>query len=385
MGGTTTDVCLIVDGAAEMTDTRMIAGRPMRQPMLAIHSIGAGGGSIVRLGPGGLSVGPESAGSEPGPACYDRGGTLPTITDANAVLGYLDPGAVLGDRIRLDVSRAEAALHPIARELGFGLRETALGILRVANATMARALRRVTVERGVDGRDATLLAFGGGGPMHAASLAEMYGIAEIVVPAASSAFSALGCLTADFSFLQQRTVRLPLSGFDGAAFEAHLRDLTREATDPLVANGVAPQEIVAEHTALMRYAAQSDATAVPFALPADPRALEAAFHLRHRTLYGYATGEPVVIESLRVQARRPGGSRIARPAAGGGPRPQRSRSCTFDNAAGIETPVLNRDTLTGTVHGPAIIEDAWSTTIVPPSWQARPDDAGNLLLTRSAA
>jgi N-methylhydantoinase A len=385
MGGTTTDVCLIVDGAAEMTDTRMIAGRPLRQPMLAVHSIGAGGGSIVHLGPGGLSVGPESAGSEPGPACYGRGGTRPTITDANAILGYLDPQAVLGDRIRIDVAQAEAAVRPIAAALGLGLKETALGILRVANATMARALRRVTVERGVDGRDATLLAFGGGGPMHAAGLADTYGIAEVVVPAASSAFSALGCLTADFSFLQQRTVRLPLAGFDQPGFTAHLDELTREATDPLIANGVDPAAILTEHTALMRYAAQSDATPVPFTLPLDPAALEAAFHARHRALYGYATNEPCIIESLRVQARRPSESRIARPAGGREPRPLRSRPCSFEGAPDTPTPIIDRDTLAGTVQGPAIIEDAWSTTVIPPRWQARADAAGNLFLTRSAA
>ena len=157
MGGTTTDVCLIVDGVAEMTDTRTIGGRPLRQPMLAVHSIGAGGGSIVHLGPGGLGVGPHSAGSEPGPACYGRGGDRPTITDANALLGYLDPAARLGDAIALDLHAAAAAIAPIAGQLGVSVIDAALGIVQVANAAMVRALRRVTVERGVDGRDCTLL------------------------------------------------------------------------------------------------------------------------------------------------------------------------------------------------------------------------------------
>ncbi len=214
MGGTTTDVCLIIDGQAEMADGRMLGDRPLRQPMLAVHSIGAGGGSIVRNGPGGLTVGPQSAGSEPGPACYGRGGTAPTITDANAVLGYLNPETRLGDRISLDIEAARRAIAPIAQALKLSLEETALGIVKVANATMARALRRVTVERGIDGRDCTLLAFGGGGPMHAAGLADLYGIGSIVVPNASSAFSALGCLTADFSFLQQQTFRVALDGID---------------------------------------------------------------------------------------------------------------------------------------------------------------------------
>jgi N-methylhydantoinase A len=385
MGGTTTDVCLIVDGVAEMTDTRMMGGRPMRQPMLAVHSIGAGGGSIVHLGPGGLSVGPHSAGSEPGPACYGRGGHLATITDANAVLGYLDPEARLGDTIQLDVEAARRVIAPIADALGMDVPAAALGIVSVANAAMARALRRVTVERGVDGRDCALLAFGGGGPMHAAGLADMYGLAEVIIPAASSAFSALGCLTADFSFLQQRTVRLPLAGFDPAVFAGHLAALVEEATGPLIANGVAMDGITIEHVALMRYAAQSEATPVPFATPLDPAVLEADFHARHKQLYGYATAELCVIESLRVQARKPSSVGLTRPDAGRAARPVRVRDCVFPGVGSVATRIVPREALGGVVAGPAIIDDAWSTTIVPPGWQARADDAGTIFLTRSAA
>ena len=259
MGGTTTDVCLIIDGQAEMADGRMLGDRPLRQPMLAVHSIGAGGGSIVRNGPGGLTVGPQSAGSEPGPACYGRGGTAPTITDANAVLGYLNPETRLGDRISLDIEAARRAIAPIAQALKLSLEETALGIVKVANATMARALRRVTVERGIDGRDCTLLAFGGGGPMHAAGLADLYGIGSIVVPNASSAFSALGCLTADFSFLQQQTFRVALDGIDLDRVLKRIETLIEQASEPLIANGVARAAIDVELVALMRYAAQNDA------------------------------------------------------------------------------------------------------------------------------
>jgi N-methylhydantoinase A len=256
MGGTTTDVCLIIDGQAEMADGRMLGDRPLRQPMLAVHSIGAGGGSIVRNGPGGLTVGPQSAGSEPGPACYGRGGTAPTITDANAVLGYLNPETRLGDRISLDIEAARRAIAPIAQALKRSLEETALGIVKVANATMARALRRVTVERGIDGRDCTLLAFGGGGPMHAAGLAALYGIGSIVVPNASSAFSALGCLTADFSFLQQQTFRVAPDGIDPGRVLKRIETLIEQASEPLVANGVARTAIEVDLVALMRYAAQ---------------------------------------------------------------------------------------------------------------------------------
>lgn len=385
MGGTTTDVCLIVDGVAEMTDTRMMGGRPLRQPMLAVHSIGAGGGSIVDLGPGGLTVGPKSAGSVPGPACYGRGGERATITDANAVLGYLDPEARLGDTISLDVEAAHRVIAPIARKLGLGLTETALGIVKVAGAAMARALRRVTVERGVDGRDCTLLAFGGGGPMHAAGLADIYGLSEIIVPAASSAFSALGCLTADFSFLQQRTVRMSLADFPDETFAARVAELSAEATAPLIANGIAPADIAIEHVALMRYAAQSDSIPIGFAMPLDRGVLEADFHRRHQELFGYATSEDCVIESVRVQALKPSSVPFSRPDVGRAPVRPRQRDCVFDASGPVATAIVARETLAGAVAGPAIIEDAWSTVVVPPGWQARPDALGNLFMTRSAA
>jgi N-methylhydantoinase A len=385
MGGTTTDVCLIVNGQAEMADGRMLGDRPLRQPMLAVHSIGAGGGSIVRHGPGGLTVGPESAGSEPGPACYGRGGTAPTITDANALLGYLNPETRLGDKIGLDVSAAARAVAPIAEALKLSLTQTALGIIRVANATMARALRRVTVERGIDGRDCTLLAFGGGGPMHAVGLAELYGIASIVVPDASSAFSALGCLTADFSFLQQQTLRAPLGGIDLARVSQRIEGLIAQASEPLIANGVAKQRIEIELVALMRYAAQNDAIPVPFTLPLDPARLAADFRTHHRELFGYATEESCVIEAVRVQARQPSSTMVRRVATAVRQGSPGWRTCSFDGAYDVKTAVVDRAALPELVRGPAIIEDAWSTVVVPPDWQAKADAAGHLFLTRVTA
>jgi N-methylhydantoinase A len=350
--------------------------------MLAVHSIGAGGGSIVRNGPGGLTVGPESAGSEPGPACYGRGGTEPTITDANALLGYLNPETRLGDKIGLDFKAAERVIAPIAADLGISLTETALGIIRVANATMARALRRVTVERGIDGRDCALLAFGGGGPMHAAGLASLYGIDTVIVPNASSAFSALGCLTADFSFLQQQTLRTALGGIDLAAVTARIKGLVAQASEPLLANGVAQETIQIELVALMRYAAQNDAIPVPFTLPLDVTKLREHFLSRHRELFGYATAEPSVIESVRVQARQPSTTVVGRPATAARAGLAGTRTCSFDHAPGVTTKILDRAVLTDVVAGPAIIEDAWSTVVVPPGWQARADVSGHLFLTK---
>ena len=384
MGGTTTDVCLIVDGQAEMTDGKLLGDRPLRQPMLAVHSIGTGGGSIVKLGSGGLSVGPESAGSEPGPACYSRGGTRPTITDANALLGYLNPETKLGERIGIDLAAAASVVTPIADGLGLGLKETALGIIRVANATMARALRRVTVERGIDGRDCTLLAFGGGGPMHAAGLADLYGITEIVVPAASSAFSALGCLTADFSFLQQQTLRVALDGIDLARTGERIDAMVDLAQEPLLANGIARDTIEIDLVALMRYAAQADAIPVPFTRPLDPALLRQAFLAKHRELYGYATEESCVIESVRVQARQPSTTTVGRPGTVAHSSAPVARNCSFDGALDVMTDIIDRSSMTDTIKGPAIIEDTWSTVVVPPGWQATPDSSGNLYLMKVA-
>jgi N-methylhydantoinase A len=250
---------------------------------------------------------------------------------------------------------------------------------------MARALRRVTVERGIDGRDCTLLAFGGGGPMHAAGLAALYGMRKVIVPMASSAFSALGCLTADFSFLQQQTVRFPLTDFPRAAYETRIAELIRQTTEPLIANGVAPEGIVIEHVALMRYAAQSDSTAVPYHAPLDVAVLERDFHARHRQLYGYATAEPCVIEALRVQARKPSTTRIARPQTTALPKLVGMRLCTFDGVGEVPTDILDRETLAHDVTGPAIIEDAWSTIVVPPKWCATPESNGSITLTEIAA
>jgi N-methylhydantoinase A len=392
MGGTTTDVCLIVDGEAEVTDAREIGDRPLRQPMLAVTSIGAGGGSIVRLTPGGLLVGPESAGAEPGPACYARGGTEPTVTDANLLLGYLSPGHRLGaessetgqNAIELDVELAESAIRPVAETLGKSAIETALGIVQIANANMARALRRVTVERGVDGRQCTLLAFGGAGPMHAVGLAEAFGVSEVVVPIHSSGFSAYGCLLSDMAYAQQRTVRLAEGDWDERRFLAILDELFNDSAGPLAEVGLEADDLRVERVALMRYEAQSDAVPVPFGLPMDVERLGEDFVAQHRQLYGFATEEPWIIEGLRVRVSAPAGVEIQRRER---PHSERARSvseCWFDAAQPVATPRWERDSLgtDQTLSGPVIVEDAWSTVLIPPGWQCRVDVYGNLFLTR---
>ena len=176
MGGTTTDVCLITGGQAAVTSDRSLGERPMRQPMVAVDSIGAGGGSIARLDHGALVVGPESAGADPGPACYGKGGTSATVSDANVILGYLDATRALGSDLHLDAEAARRVVTPLADAMKMSVEQAALGIIRVANSAMTRALARITVEQGIDGRACTLLAFGGAGPMHAADVAREFGI-----------------------------------------------------------------------------------------------------------------------------------------------------------------------------------------------------------------
>ena len=249
MGGTTTDVCLIFDGEAHISSDRSLGGRPLRQPMVAVESIGAGGGSIARLDHGALVVGPESAGADPGPACYARGGGRPTVSDANLVLGYMDPDRVIGGDIRLDPAAARAAIAPLASAMGTTVEAAALGVVRVANSAMLRALRGVTVERGIDGRRCALLAFGGAGPMHAVELARAFSIAGVIVPAHSSVFSALGCVSAKMSYAQQRTLRMAVGDWDVERLDRARQDLKVRLGAPLATAGYGEDEMVVEEVA----------------------------------------------------------------------------------------------------------------------------------------
>jgi N-methylhydantoinase A len=225
MGGTTTDTCVIIDGKVQVGSNQRLAERPVRQLMVAVESIGAGGGSIARVDGTAIRVGPDSAGASPGPVCYGLGGDRSTVADANLVLGYLNSERLLGGTIRLDPGLAFGAIQGIADAFGVPVHEAALGIYRVANASMARALRRVTVERGVDARSCTLIAFGGAGPMHAVALAREFGIARVVVPKFSSVFSALGCLTAELSYAEQRAAHMASTAWQAERIETTRRDM----------------------------------------------------------------------------------------------------------------------------------------------------------------
>ncbi|MEM7120425.1 MAG: hydantoinase/oxoprolinase family protein [Pseudomonadota bacterium] len=383
MGGTTTDAAVVIDGEVQINSDQRIAGRPIRQLMVAVESIGAGGGSIARLDGSAIRVGPDSAGADPGPACYGAGGETPTVTDANLVLGYINTDRQLGGTVTLDKALARRAVGGIADAFGVGIEEAALGIHRVANASMVRALRRVTVERGIDARQCTLLAFGGAGPMHAVELARACGIDHVVVPRLSSGFSALGCVTARLTYAEQRTVRMARDAWNAADLAALCDDMVSRLSAPLTASGVARDAIDATCVALMHYAGQSDAIEVPFDRPADPATLAADFIDRHQRLYGFATDEPWVLDTLRITVTAPPPlalSALSPTADGADTEASDTTLCWFDAAGPVESERLARDGLTAENRhdGPVVIEDAWSTVIVPPGSTVWADEHGHL-------
>jgi N-methylhydantoinase A len=380
MGGTTSDVCLVVEGQAEVRSDRSLGERPLRLPMVAVESIGAGGGSIARLDLGALRVGPESAGAEPGPACYGRGGTAPTVTDANLLLGYLDAERTVGGGIRLDRGAAERALAPLAGETGVGLPEVALGIVRVANAAMARALRRVTVERGIDGRHCALLAFGGAGPVHAVELARSFGISKVVVPHLSSVFSALGCITAEMSYTRQQTVRMASTDWQRTRLDGMRNSMKQDLTAPIGAEADGAPRV--SEVAAVRYSGQSYAVEVHDPALEDPGRLHAQFRAKHDALYGFSTDEPWELVWLRVTVAVPRRHQPGSAAAGatGPAEPARTLDCWFDPDGPLPTPRFDRASLGDgqRLTGPAIVEDDWSTVVLPPGSALEVDGSGHL-------
>jgi N-methylhydantoinase A len=381
MGGTTTDVCLIADGVAETSAQRRLAGYPVRLPMVAVESIGAGGGSVAHVdGAGALKVGPRSAGAQPGPACYGQG-SEPTVTDANLVLGYLNVDRVYGGAIRLDRGRAEAVLGALGQRLGLSLLETAHGIFEVANANMLRALRLVSVQRGYDLRDFTLIAYGGAGPMHAAALARQAGIRRVVVPVHSGAFSALGCLVSPLRYDAVQTYRARLDAWEPKPADDRLHELEARCLAPLVAEGIAPERITLLRSVDLRYTGQNYEIEVP--LRNGATGLRAAFETRHRQLYGYASGESVECVNLRVVARvdeRTARLAPVKPRAGD-PRAGEQRAY-FHETGEVRLPRFDRARLVPgrRLAGPALIEDEWSTTLIGPGQRCAPDRLGNLII-----
>ncbi len=372
MGGTSCDVCVVEDGEVRRTDSRHIDGRVIQLPMVDVHTVGAGGGSIGWRDPGGaLRVGPRSAGADPGPACYGRGGTEPTVTDANLLLGNLAADSTLAGGIALDVEAAEAVIGGLSSSLGLDLLETAEGIVRVANQEMVRALRVVTVERGVDPRRFALLPFGGAGPMHAAAVATEIGIERILCPRAGGVLSALGLCASDRRRDTTRTVMLSGSDFSAERIAAEVDELT-----PRLDRETAEAEIEAVYE--MRYAGQAFELPIPGTTRPDPDDLATRFEQAHEERYGHRDPDSeVVLVHIRLALVAPG-PRPRLVAAPPGRLQEGSRSVRF-GGAWVESPVLRGEPPAGlSAEGPVVFELPEATFVVPPGWSAEVDDTGTI-------
>jgi N-methylhydantoinase A len=372
MGGTSCDVCAIEEGEVRRTDSRQINGRVIQLPMVDVHTVGAGGGSIGWRDPGGaLRVGPRSAGSEPGPACYGRGGSEPTVTDANLLLGNLPADSTLAGDVALDLDAARAAIGALADSLGLDELETAEGIVRVANQEMVRALRVVTVERGIDPRRFALLPFGGAGPMHAAAIATELGIERVLCPRAGGVLSALGLCTSDRRRDTTRTVMLGGAELNAERIAAEVEDLSARLRGDL-------DEAEAEAVYEMRYTGQAFELPISGPTRPDPADLIARFERAHEERYGHRDPDgEVMLVHIRLALVEPG-PRPQLSAATAGELEESSRPVRFDGEW-IETPVLRGEPPAGLKSdGPIVFELPESTFVVPPGWRTEIDKAGTI-------
>ncbi|WP_323674466.1 hydantoinase/oxoprolinase family protein [Halorubellus sp. PRR65] len=386
MGGTSSDVSLVRDGDAERTTDAEINGRPIKVPMVDVNTVGAGGGSKAWVDDGGaLRVGPASAGARPGPACYGRGGTDPTVTDANVVLGYIGASSALGGELSLDEAAAEDVLAGLAGTAGLDdALDAARGVYRVANANMTRAIRAVTVERGHDPREFGLVAFGGAGPMHAAALADRLDVETVVVPRACGVLSAYGLLAADEKHDAVRTLREPFDSLDHdrveAAYDDLAADVRADVTDGASDDGTRDDATV-ERAADVRYAGQSFELTVPVADDFDADAVAERFHDAHESTYGYRMDDPLELVNARTTAVVDRADVTVHYESRGDPLKGR-RQAFFDDAY-HETPVYDREALPvgETVDGPAILEQHESTVVVPPAWTGTVQPDGTFVMT----
>ena len=398
MGGTTAKAGVVIGGRPEVVPEYEVGGTvhagrivrasgyPVRAPFIDLAEVSAGGGTVAWVDGAALRCGPLSAGADPGPACYGRGGDRPTVTDAHLLLGWLSPRGLLGGRMPLATEAAERAMAGVAGPLGIDQTATAAGIVRVVNAQMVRALRIVSLERGFDPREMIAIAFGGAGPMHAAALADELGVREVVIPPNPGLFSAVGLLAADLRCDRVESVMRPFEQVDPKTLEARFRRLEAEAREG-VSDGGGRREVVLQRALDLRYVGQSYELTVPGAVPL-PAAAE-AFRTRHTEIYGYAPlREPVEVVNARVTALgiMPPLSLWEAPA---GPRDSdraEARRAYFDGRW-VEVPVAARRGLDSgrALPGPAVVEEDEATVIVPPGWSARPGEAGTLHLRRGEA
>jgi N-methylhydantoinase A len=410
MGGTTVKACLIENGEAAQTNESEVggginasshlmkgAGYALRVPAYDIVELGAGGGSIARVEEGLLMrVGPQSAGAVPGPACYRRGAVEPTVTDANVVLGYMNPHRIAGGTVPIDPQAAHSAIDSyLARQLNLSPQAAAFGVHRVVNATMARAIRSVTSERGRDPREYTMVAFGGAGPIHAAELAADIGIGKVYVPIYPGLFSSLGLLFADLRYDAIKSVMSRLDQLDGAVLRKYCATLVEELRERL-AREAGVSEIRFQCEVELRYLRQD--SELSFRIRDDIADaelcswLERRFHPEHQRNFGYQRdGDPVMAVSVRVRAIAPARSVTVRDLASSFERaaknaarsPAELRQAYFGPQAGEMTArvVTRQSLLDGALAGPAIIEEFDTTIVIPPGWRAELDGFANVVLS----
>ena len=400
MGGTSADIGLVSGGTYSEATARdtWIAGYPVMVPMIDIHTIGAGGGSIAHVDAGGaFRVGPRSAGADPGPAAYGRGGTEPTVTDANLVLGRLDPRSFLGGDMHLDEAAASRAVATLARRVGLEDVEAAEGVLTIVNSNMANAIRSRTVQKGIDPREFSLVAFGGAGPLHGAEVALMLGIPEVIVPAYPGITSAVGLLTTDLRYDAIRTQFQVRGEVDLGRLNADFQSMREALTAQCRADGVAADRVALQRAGDLRYVGQGYELRVP--IPdghLDAAALDRVweeFHRLHEAEYGHRF-EQSAIEIVNIRMSATGAMpKVGRPAVAAGRSLtdawRRTGKCVFrvHGALGTyETQFYQREHLpiATPIPGPAVILQRDSTTLVPPGCVARLDEAGNLIIHTGA-
>ena len=387
MGGTSTDVSTVVNGKEKFTtDFEIEWGRPIQIPMIDIRTIGAGGGSIARIDSGGmLVVGPESAGADPGPACYGRGGTLPTVTDANVVLGRISASNFLGGTMELDAGGARKAIVPIAEALGYSIEQAALAIIRIANNNMVGALHTVLTEQGLDPRDFVLVAFGGAGPLHISDLMSEASIPNGLVPNFPGQFSAFGFTMADARVDRYRTVQLNSRFFDRARAAAVMAVLVAECKAELAAQG--HHDVAISRSVEMRYLGQNYELEIPIETDAftdnDVATILDTFHGQHEARFGFRLADQMEIVNFLVTGiARTGELQFPLIAEASGPAEPISHRPVWFGDSWIETPVYARNDLKAghAVTGPALIEENASVTVLAPGKSLTVDGYGNLLI-----
>lgn len=396
VGGTTVDVALIEGGRIVERSQTKIAGRPVMGPTIDITSVGAGGGSIAWVDQrGALRVGPHSAGASPGPACFGHGGREPTVTDCHLLLGRLDAERFLGSRMRLDTQAAVTAVQGLATLLKMSVEDTASGVLKIAETNMTNAIRSITVERGLDPRDYTLLSYGGGGGLFAATVSGELGLSPVIVPRAPANFSAWGIVASDYREDGSHTMVRPLIAETVGEILGAVVNLRRRSIERLEEHGFDNASIQSSVRADIRFAGQEFTVTVPIDTQwiSEPATLLDGVRRRfvelHHRLYGHGELDaPIELVTVRVRSI----GEVARPAWPDWPTgpmvsPASTRNTYFaDNDSALCTPVYNRDDLVRDQHilGPAIVEEWTTTTVVPPGWELTVDRLGNLVLSRLA-